>query len=55
MTRPRSRLRRLERRLVGVVMAALVLVLERLVIRQIEKKERARLEPSPTAVSVGEG
>lgn len=52
--RPRSRLRRLERRLVGVVMAAMVFVLERLVIRQIEKKERAALATSPTALTVGE-
>jgi hypothetical protein len=55
MTRRRSRLRRVERWLVGLVMAAMVFFLERLVISQIEKKERARLEPSPTAVSVGEG
>ncbi|HET9671437.1 MAG TPA: hypothetical protein VFQ40_01140 [Actinomycetota bacterium] len=55
MTRPRSRLRRVERRLVGVVMAALVFVLERLVIRQIEKKERAALETSQSAVTVGKG
>jgi hypothetical protein len=35
-------------------MAALVFVLERLVIRQIEKKERASGAPSPTAVTLGE-
>ena len=56
MTTPRSRspLRRAERWIVGVGMAALVFVLERLVIRQIQKKERVRLAPSPTAVTVGE-
>lgn len=53
-SRPRTRIRRVERRLVGVVMATMVFVLERLVIRQIEKKERSRLAPSPTAVTVGE-
>jgi hypothetical protein len=35
-------------------MAGLVFVLERLVIRQIEKKERARVESSPAAVTLGE-
>jgi hypothetical protein len=35
-------------------MAALVFVLERLVIRQIEKKQRATEAFSPTAVTVGE-
>jgi hypothetical protein len=56
VTTPRSRsaLRRAERWIVGVGMAALVFVLERLVIRQIQKKERVRLAPSPTAVTVGE-
>lgn len=54
MTRPRSIFRRAERWVVGVGMAALVFVLERLVIRQIEKKERAT-EASPAgAVTVGE-
>ena len=53
-TRPRSRVRRVERWLVGIVMAVLVFVLERLVIRQIRKKEQAALEPSPAAVTVGE-
>jgi hypothetical protein len=43
-----------ERWLVGIVMSVMVFVLERLVIRQIQKKERASLEPSPTAVTVGE-
>jgi hypothetical protein len=52
--RPRSLLRRVERWIVGVGMAALVFVLERLVIRQIEKKERARETASATAVTVGE-
>jgi hypothetical protein len=54
-SRPRTRIRRVERWLVGIVMACMVFVLERLVIRQIEKKERTRLEPSATAVTVGEG
>jgi hypothetical protein len=53
-TPPRSLLRRAERWIVGVGMAALVFVLERLVIRQIEKKERATEASSPTAVTVGE-
>jgi hypothetical protein len=35
-------------------MAVLVFVLERLVMRQIEKKERARATPSAAAVTVGE-
>jgi hypothetical protein len=52
--RPRSLLRRAERWIVGVGMAVLVFVLERLVIRQIEKKERARKISPPTAVTVGE-
>ena len=46
--------RRLERWIVGVVMAVLVFVLERLVIRQIEKKERATESTAATAVTVGE-
>jgi hypothetical protein len=56
VTQPRSRSawRRFERWLVGVFMASLVLVLERLVIHQIKKKERARLAPSPDALTVGE-
>lgn len=53
-SRPRSRVRRVERWLVGIVMAVLVFVLERLVIRQVRKKEAA-LAPSPAAVTVGEG
>lgn len=53
-TRAGSALRRIERWLVGVFMASLVLVLERLVIHQIKKKERARLAPSPDALTVGE-
>lgn len=52
--RPRSFLRRAERWIVGIGMAALVFVLERLVIRQIEKKERETESTSPTAVTVGE-
>lgn len=52
--RPRSMFRRLERWIVGVVMAVLVFVLERLVIRQIEKKERATEATAATAVTVGE-
>lgn len=52
--RPRSLLRRSERWLVGVVMAALVFVLERLVMHQIQKKERASQAPSTAAVTLGE-
>jgi hypothetical protein len=51
---PRSPLRRFERWLVGVFMAILVFVLERLVMRQIKKKELARATPSAGAVTVGE-
>ena len=50
----RSPFRRFERWLVGVFMAALVFVLERLVLRQIKKKEQARAAPSAGAVTVGE-
>jgi hypothetical protein len=38
----------------GVVMAFLVFVLERLVIRQIEKKQRAAETSSARSVTVGE-
>lgn len=51
---PRSLLRRAERWFVGLGMAMLVYVLERLVIRQIEKKERDTRVTSPTAVTLGE-
>ena len=50
----RSPFRRFERWLVGVFMAVLVFVLERLVMRQIKKKEQARSESSATAVTLGE-
>jgi len=50
----RSPLRRFERWLVGLFMASLVFVLERLVLHQIRKKERARAEPSADALTVGE-
>jgi hypothetical protein len=50
----RSSFRRLERWLVGLFMAVLVFVLERLVMRQMKKKEQARSESSPAAVTVGE-
>jgi hypothetical protein len=53
-SRRRSPLRRLERWLVGIFMAVLVFVLERLVMRQIQKKERARAEATPGALTVGE-
>jgi hypothetical protein len=53
-SRPRSPFRRVERWLVGVFMAVLVFVLERLVMRQIKKKERARVESPSAAVTVGE-
>lgn len=49
-----SPLRRFERWLVGLFMIVLVFVLERLVMRQVRKKERARLEGSTAAVTVGE-
>jgi hypothetical protein len=52
-SRRRSPFRRFERWLVGIFMAVLVFVLERLVMRQIRKKEEARVEPS-AALSVGE-
>jgi hypothetical protein len=50
----RSPFRRFERWLVGVFMAALVFVLERLVMRQIKKKEHARTESAGAAVTLGE-
>ena len=53
-SKSRSPLRRLERWLVGVFMAVLVFVLERLVMRQIKKKELARATPSAGAVTLGE-
>lgn len=53
--RPRSPLRRFERRLVGIFMAMLVFVLERLVLRSLKKKELTRVESSSSAaVTVGE-
>jgi len=51
---PRSPFRRFERWLVGCFMAVLVFVLERLVMRQIRKKELARATPSAGAVTLGE-
>lgn len=50
----RSPFRRFERWVVGVFMALLVFVLERLVMRQIKKKEQARPESTAAAVTVGE-
>ena len=50
----RSSFRRFERWLVGIFMAMLVFVLERLVMRQIKKKELARSESLGTAVTLGE-
>ena len=50
----RTSFRRFERWLVGVFMAVLVFVLERLVMRQIKKKELARSESSGAAVTLGE-
>ena len=50
----RSPLRRFERWLVGLFMAVLVFVLERLVMRQIKKKELERMTSSAGAVTVGE-
>jgi hypothetical protein len=52
--RRRSPFRRFERWLVGIFMAALVFVLERLVMRSVKKKELARVESSSAAVIVGE-
>ncbi len=54
-SRRRSPFRRFERWLVGVFMAVLVFVLERLVMRQIRKKEAARDASTAGAVTVGEG
>jgi hypothetical protein len=48
----RSPFRRFERWLVGIFMGVLVFVLERLVMRQIKKKEQARSETA--AVTLGE-
>jgi hypothetical protein len=53
-SRARPRIQRLERWLVGMFMAVLVFVLERLVMHQIKKKEEARAASSPAALSVGE-
>ena len=50
----RSPFRRFERWLVGVFMAVLVFVLERLVMRQIKKKEQATPESTAAAVTLGE-
>jgi hypothetical protein len=50
----RSPFRRFERWLVGIFMAVLVFVLERLVMRQIKKKEQARSGSSGAAVTLGE-
>jgi hypothetical protein len=54
MTRPRSRFRRLERWFVGLLMAAIVLVLERVVLRSVRKKGSSRDDAAP-AVTLGEG
>jgi hypothetical protein len=54
-SRRRSSFRRFERWLVGVFMGVLVFVLERLVMRQIRKKEAARDASTAGAVTVGEG
>jgi hypothetical protein len=53
-SRARTLFRRFERWLVGVFMAMLVFVLERLVMRQIKKKEQAGNAPTAAAVTVGE-
>ena len=50
----RSPFRRFERWLVGVFMAVLVFVLERLVMRQIKKKEQTREGSTAAAVTLGE-
>jgi hypothetical protein len=49
-----SPFRRFERWLVGLFMAMLVFVLERLVMRQIKKKEQAREGSTAAAVTLGE-
>lgn len=51
--RSRSPFRRFERWLVGIFMAVLVFVLERLVMRSVKKKERAG-ETLAAAVTIGE-
>ena len=53
-SRGRSSFRRFERWLVGIFMAVLVFVLERLVMRQIKKKEHARSASAGAAVTLGE-
>jgi hypothetical protein len=50
----RSPFRRFERWLVGIFMAVLVFVLERLVMRQIKKKEQAGEGSTSAAVTLGE-
>jgi hypothetical protein len=50
----RSPFRRFERWLVGIFMAMLVFVLERLVMRQIKKKEQAREGSTAAALTLGE-
>jgi hypothetical protein len=50
----RSPFRRFERWLVGIFMAVLVFVLERLVMRQVKKKEQTRPESTAAAVTLGE-
>jgi len=47
----RSFWRRVERWMVGVVMAMIAIVLERVVLRSIKKKGEAPLEPEATAVT----
>jgi hypothetical protein len=47
----RSFARRVERWMVGVVMAIIAIVLERVVLRSIRKKGEAPAEPEPTAVT----
>ena len=49
-----SSFRRFERWLVGIFMAVLIFVLERLMMRQIKKKEQARSESTAGAVTLGE-
>jgi hypothetical protein len=49
-----SPIRRFERWLVGCFMAVLVFVLERLVMRQIKKKEMIQASSSAGGVTVGE-
>ena len=52
MTRPRSLIRRLERWLVGLAMAVIALILEKIVMRSVRRGEtEAPPEPEPTSTT----